>query len=488
VASVQWLSTDVDAAGERRKDLRKEGIVKSAARLLCYFGAMAWTSHAGADTLSEERVLRRARELHPLVAGARLDTEAAAGELQAAEGAFDSSLRARGVAIPFGGYPQARADVVAEVPTTLWGSSFFAGYRWGSDDVAVYDGKYITNEYGEVRAGVAVPLWRNGPIDRRRAGIERAELGREIAELALSQSIVDAQRTAGLRYWAWVGACMRRGEVERLFARAVQRASDTKERAASGDVAPVELVDAERSAVQRRQLLVSAERALQQAEIELSLYMPDDEGRPRLPSPDARPTAMPPLPRIPAGPSMTAEAVLARRPDVARLTKQAEQQDVERRWADNQLAPGFDVGSVVSKDLGPGSAKRSPTELEVGVTIDVPIDTDLARGRARAARATTARIGVAQAFVRSQVEAELRDATGALAAALEREKLASEERRLAFTNLEAERERLALGESTVFVVDLREQAALEASLRQIDAAIDARRATVAFRAAAAAFP
>lgn len=434
--------------------------------------------------LTEREVIARAREHYAMVTAARHEAEAAAGEVQAAEGAFDVLVRARGTAVPIGGYPQARADLMTEVPTTLWGTTFFAGYRWGSDGVAPYDGKLVTNQYGEVRAGAAVPLWRNGPIDRRRAQIERAEESLKGGALSVEQAKLDAARVAANRYWAWVGAGLRRDVVSSLLQRAEARARDVAERVERGDLPAIDRVDAERSLTQRRQLMVAAERSLDQTSIELSLYLVRPDGTAERPDPSLLPRAIPPLPDIPPDPSDVLSRAIARRPDVARLQVQLAQQEIESRWADNQLAPGVDVVGMGSQDLGPGSAKRSPFELEVGLTIDLPIDTDLARGRQRAARAQAARTGVVRALATQQVLAELRDTRAAVEAAVTRERLATEERALADQNLEAERERLRLGESTVFMVDLREQAALEVALRQIDAAIEAFRATVTWRAAA----
>lgn len=446
---------------------------------------VAATARAQPVTLTEDEVVRRARQSYPMVAAARLDGDAAGGDLQAAEGAFDFGLRTRGSLIPLGGYPQGRVDVVAEVPTTLWGSTLFAGYRWGSDTVADYDGKLVTNDLGEVRVGAAVPTWRNGPIDRRRANIERAELGVSVGERGVQQSQLEAARAAALRYWLWVGASLRRDQVETLAIRAQKRAEDVEERVGRGDLPGIDRADAQRSLTVRRQQIVAAERMFQQAAIELSLFLRRADGTPDLPDPARAPRSMPPLRALPPDAPTSARIALVRRPDLARLELAKKQQEVEARWAGNQLAPAVDLAAVGSQDLGEGSSKRDPFELELSLMIDVPLDTDAAQGRRRAARASAARIEVARSLVVDQALAELRDARAAVTAAAQRESLSGEEKSLADALLEAERDRLTLGESTVFMVDLREQAALEAAIRQIDAAIEARRAVVVWRAAAA---
>jgi hypothetical protein len=103
---------------------------------------------------------------------------------------------------PVGYYNPLTLDTQVTQPTRLWGAQLFAGYRFGQGlsytGIPIYDGKIETNDYGEVRAGLTVPLLRNGPIDRARANIQRAEHGRTAAEMGavveLLQGAMDRER------------------------------------------------------------------------------------------------------------------------------------------------------------------------------------------------------------------------------------------------------------------------------------------------------
>ena len=64
----------------------------------------------------------------------------------------------------------------------------------------------------------------------------------------------------------------------------------------------------------------------------------------------------------------------------------------------------------------------------------------------------------------------------AVLAANERAKLATEEVTVALDLADAERERFRLGDSTLFTVNLREQAAVDAELREVSAKSDYLRA------------
>lgn len=436
-----------------------------------------------AAPLGVDEVVRRALEAHPLVQAASQERAIAAADLQSAEGGFDATWRTRAGVTPLGGYPSGRIDTVVEKPTPFGGTTFFAGYRWGSDDFAVYDGKLETNQLGEIRAGVSAPLWRNGPIDRRRANVERAEAGTDVARWTIAQQRIDVGRAAALRYWEWVAAGHRVLLAERLLAITVARDAGIRARVESGDLPAIEADENQRAILQRRHLVVSAERSREQAAIALSLYLRDARGGPIAPDARRLPRPMPPPPAIPGDDVGALARALGQRPDRARLEPLRRQAEVEERWADNQLAPAIDVFAVGSQDLGEGDVKREPFELELGVLVEIPIERNQAEGRRAAARAALARIDAQESFATEQVLADLHDARSAMIAATRRLEIAGAERVLAERLTTAERDRFDLGESSLLLVNLREQAMLEAQAREVDASADAHRAHAAWLAA-----
>ena len=138
-----------------------------------------------------DAVLSSVRERYPLLEGAQKDVEAAGADIRSSEGAFDIQWKTRVASSVLGYYQNDRFDSLIEKPTTLWGTNLFAGYRLGIGDFAIYDGKLKTNPGGELRAGFNIPLWRDGPTDRRRANISRAKLGLQVADLQLVQQRID---------------------------------------------------------------------------------------------------------------------------------------------------------------------------------------------------------------------------------------------------------------------------------------------------------
>lgn len=467
--------------------MRRAGLRASLLAGLLASPGLAWAEAgdgAGPVPLALEEVLGAVERHYPVIEAARRDAEAADAELLAAQGGFDPRARARAVSTPLGGYPYTRLEGVVEQPTPLWGANLFAGWRYGGGDIPTYAEQYETNALGEVRAGVSVPLWRDGPIDRRRANLARAELGTGAAGHAVTQTWLESARAATWRYWDWVASGRRHAIAVDLLRMAQLRDDQLEERVSSGDLAGYEQVDNQRALVQREGQVVAAERLLQQNAIELSLFLRDAEGRPVPPEPAWLPPGFPePVHAEQVVGQVEVERVLERRPDVLRLEASRRQQQVEHRLARNQRAPGVEVSVAASKDLGAGSAKRDKPELELGLSVDIPTLNRGATGRERQAAAVLARLEAQLRLQKDRVGAEVRDALSALDAARARVEVARRELRLARELEQAERARFELGESTLLFVNLREQTAAEAAVREVDALTDYHKAVASLRAA-----
>ena len=439
---------------------------------------------AAAGPLELSEVTASTLRHHPLVLSNLADVTGADAEAVAARGAFDPLLRGRASVTPASGYPSGRVDAWVDVPTPLWGTSFSAGYRLGAGSFAPYYGERETDAWGELRAGLSIPVLRNGPTDRRRATIERAALGRRVAQLALEQQRLELRRQAALRWLRWVAAGERRALAKSLLDLAKTRQAQLDERARSGDLPAIDALDNRRAIVQRESLLVLAQRGLEEATCELSLFFRDEDGAPiivdaaRLPPSLAAPDTLPS--------SASLEEALVRRPDVARLEAQGSQAQVEVDLARNQLLPAFDVSAFVSKDLGPSlEPKRGIPEVELMVSIEVPLLYRQLLGRLDSARLAERRIDLQTQAQRERVRVEVADALSASRAASQRASLMLQELELARALEEGEKKRLSLGDSTLFLLNLRESSTFESALREVDARADWHKAWADLSAALA---
>lgn len=444
---------------------------------------------------------------------AALARETAAAESTQADGQFDAVWKTRAVAQPIGYYEGARLDTYVEKPLAYAGANAFAGWRVGAGDYAVYDGKLQTLQWGEARAGLVLSLLRNRATDRRRTTVARAELQQKIAEFDVQQERIAVRRAVTHRYWAWVAAGQRLRVAEDLLAIARARDAGLAARVQSGDLPDMDRTDNARAIAQRTAAVAAAERHLQQAALELSLYLDAPNGEPQPPTRAALPTvlgtdalvdarsasregrtvAVPDLPderpsNATARPAPDVDQALRRRPDYQRLTIAVKQQQLETRLARNQLLPQLDVGVGVSRDFGTDNPMRpdlAPTAFEATVSLDVPLQQRALQGRLRAARISQKRAELAARYAQQRIAVEVADAHNAVAQAHARGVALQAEVELAQRVENGEREKYERGDSTLLAVNLREQQTQEARLRAIDAALDLLRAEADLRAAMA---
>lgn len=441
---------------------------------------------SGEAPLTLEEVLDSVRAQHPGMTAARQGVVSAEAELLSAQGGFDTLVKARGVYVPFGYYPQERLDAIIEQPLPVGGSRLFAGYRLGQGKYPAYYGHYETLSGGELRAGFELPLWRNAAIDKRRADIARARLRRDIAGFMLAGERLELQREAAYHYWEWVAAGRQLTVASTQHALAVTRHEQLARRVAQGDIPQLEHTENERVLLEREAELIAARRKLDQTARKLSLYLRDEEGHPLVVPTSRLPDGLPP-PDAAFTSELDArmEQALRQRPELRELALQREVFQLDAELARNQAAPAVDLGVSVSRDVGVGPPNLRPTEVQASLTLDLPLQARSARGQRQAAEAKRAAVEAKARLARDKAATEVRDALSALHAAQERVSLARSATEVARRLAKAELSRFEHGATSLLFVNLREQAAADAELKEIKALVDYHRAVIDLLAATA---
>lgn len=440
-------------------------------------GATAWS----ADPLELETVLASVEATHPTLESAARDVERADGENLSARGGFDPTLTIRGKYTPVGYYQTGEIDTLVRQPTPAWGVGVYAGYRLGLGNYAVYKGDLQTLSGGELRAGLDVPVWRDGPIDKRRAEIRKSNHKLDSARASRDATQLELSGQAAASYWDWVAAGRRLTIARSLLAIAERRDAGLNEQATAGAIERIKVVDNRRLVLDRMAKVVEAERKFETATLKLSLYYRDEDNRPIRPGEERVPPSIPEPTRVDV-PSLDREVdqAVRRRPDVEALAAKRRVSDVQVRLATNQRAPKVNVQGFVAKDFGAGPPELAPVELGVGLMVEMPLPLRKARGDLQAAKAERASVDAKMRGLYDEIGAEVRTAYVALQAAEQSVVLAREQVSVAQQLAEAERTRFSEGLSDLVIVNLRELAAAEAATQEVDALADYHRAHAEF--------
>ena len=324
------------------------------------------------------------------------------------------------------------------------------------------------------------------PPTSGRADLQKALIGRRIADLGVDQQRLLIVQLATRRYYDWVAAGRRFEAARAVLKVAEVRDQQLKETAKLGQIPQIDVTDNLRAILTRRGAAIEAERGLQMAAIELSLYYRDALGQPVLPASALLPPAFPELTEFTEQRMLDdVELALRRRPEIQRFAAQRSQVEIDRKLARNQLLPNVDVVLSYARGTGDRVVGRGPDDLTASLVFDMPFQRRAAKGKDLSAVAKIQQFDQRERFARDQVVAEVRDAFSALSAAYQRARLLREEINVTRELETAERVRFDLGEGTLFLVNLREQATFDTALREVAAVNDYFRALALYEFAIA---
>lgn len=435
------------------------------------------------SVLQLDDVIGATLDYHPALNAEKQERVGADAELLSAEGAFDPSIKGEALSYVTGGYSGNYGSAYVEQPLKFYGSKIVGGYRIGDGSFPIYDNWYETNSAGETGIGVEVPLLRDGPIDRRRANINKAESGQVLADSLVEQRRIELARAAALTYWDWTAARNKIKVYRTLLKVAEERDRQISERVKKGDLPDFDRIDNQRAVLQRQAQLLSAERSVKSAEYALSLFYRDGNARPKdvskfeslekIPLPLFAPSHISPDP--------IAEATEAR-PEFKNIKAQHEQNKVELTLARNQVLPRLDLRVFSYNDYGTGNPQLEEPEVKAGLRIEIPLATRTQRGKIDYFESRQKKLEFTETFLRERIRTDVQDALNALEIAKNRVDVVAQEVKAADDLAKGEAKRFELGDSNLIFVNLREQNAADAKVREIEALQDYQKAFVAFEA------
>jgi len=433
--------------------------------------------------LTLEEVLNSVESQYPVLMAAIQERAMAEGKALGAQGAFDTKLEAKSEMNQFGFYKNRINGAEVSQPLRNLGGEVFGGYKRGQGNFGPWEQDLLSLSGGEWSGGVRLPLFRNREIDERRTDLMIAELSINLANASIEKQRLKLFETAAKFYWEWASAGLKLQVAEALLQIAEERNRQVEEQVDAGQVAAIEIVDNRRAIFQRRSAVVGAERAVQNAAFELSLFYRGDDGRPLV-------AARERLPQLPEPSELNADEIeadlmraLARRPEILGTLVEQQQSDAALKLAQNQMKPEIDVSAQYGRDNGTGSITKRGSEFIAGLTLKTPFQRRKAKGEMAVQQAKLAQLDQKLRFARDRVSVEVRDAVSALQAAFQRLELTRLESEAAQQLADAERERFDLGDSTLFVVNLRELSAADARFKVISSLAEYHKAMAVYRAA-----
>ena len=280
---------------------------------------------------------------HPVARQARLlDTQAEALE-RLARGGFDPKLYADWSQKSFDKKEYfAIGEGGLKIPT-WYGVEAKAAY-------AISDGLYLNPERnlpdaGQAILGITAPLGRGLVIDDRRAALQQAKLMAQANEAERRALLNDLLLDAAAAYWEWAVAYNQLQVQEQALALTQVRFDGIVENFILGDKPAIDTLETLILLQTRRADLIDGRIAYRNAGLRLSNFLWDEAGNPLEVTGRLRPELLAELPvQLPAlGPQALRQAASLTHPDIRKYQVKLSQLEVDRKLAVEQFKPRLDV-------------------------------------------------------------------------------------------------------------------------------------------------
>ena len=423
-------------------------------------------------TLSEQQVFEIVKQFHPLAKQADINIEKAKADITSARGMFDPLLSAKLSNKTFGGieyYNHFQPEL--KIPT-WYGIEINAGLE-------NLRGNRINPEetIGKTSyAGLTIPLAKNLLMDKRRAALRQAKIFRQMSEVEKKTILNDLMLEAMNAYWQWV----KQYEVMNVLANAVtvneKRFELVKISYRQGDRPAIDTTEALVQLQSFKLLLSESQLDFQNAGLELSVFLWNKNTDPvTLPSsvvPDSGwkktgipETVLPVLEDI-------LKSARNNHPDLLQYNFKLEALSVEKKlkfqellplvnFRYNQLGKGYDVAKTTIAPL-------FENNFQYGINFGIPLRLSEGRGEYRKVKLKIQEADLQRSQKLVLVENKVRSYHNELLTLRSQVFLQQQQYNNYVTLQRGEETRFFNGESSLFLVNNRENKALEALQKLVE--------------------
>ena len=397
------------------------------------------------------------------------------------------------------------AAVGIEQATRWYGGRYSVNWENGRTETNNVFFTYNPSFRSSVALSYTQPLLRGRRIDGPRRQLLVSQLNRDISDIDLRETVTNTVAEVRRAYWELVYA---KASVEvqlQALELAEQLVRDNRARVEIGTLAPIDIVQAQSEAAQRRQAVAEAEQDLRTAELALKQLVVSGTSD-ELWAAEVNTIDRPVVDQGPIDVDAAIRAALDARTDISRTRRQQDINDVTLRNLENDTLPSLDVvGSfrlqgqggtqLISDFLGGNPVQAFPggyrDALDHLLNVDYPdwtvqlqLSYPLGQSAQRAAHAR-AQLQIRQ--TRAQLrQLELQIATEVTSAAVQIESVqeridaARAARELAEEQLAAEESKFEVGTSTNFFVVQAQRDLATARDSELRAILDYQNAVIEF--------
>ncbi len=417
--------------------------------------------------ITPESVLRQVLDYHPRSAQADIKLRTADAYVMKAKGNFDPSIRSSFDNKNFDNKEYFRSfNGELKIPT-WYGLDFKAGYESHQGDFLNPENNTPTG--GLYYLGASLPLGRGLFIDDRRTMVKEARVGQEIAktdrDLINNQLLFESMYA----YWTWFVSYYNRRVFDEALANAEERYEGIRKDALAGDRASIDTIEA---AIQIQNIKVNlnvANNDLMQRQLEFSNYFWNENQINFNVDTDDFPIdinqAVIYSQKI--NQDIAVENLIINHPYLQRLTLDNRQLEIISRNLRDRLKPDvfLNFNPLVQATGNPALATNLLNNYKWGISFYYPLFLRKERADIKINELKISETQIKLTEQKVDILNDIRQQIAEWNATSEQVKLNEEAVRLYKSMLDAERRLFAIGESSLFLINTREQVYINAQIK-----------------------
>lgn len=446
----------------------------------------------GAQTLDFASFRQQVLSNHPLVRQAELYRDQAQAGLLRAKGGFDPKLYVEHQGKNFNGKTYFQyTEAGVKVPT--WAGLELKGtYNLASGSFLNSESTLPSN--GQASFGFVWSVGQGLLFDERRAGLRMATVGLELGEVERQAARNDLLLEAGKAYWSWNYAENAVGIVADALQQALVRHEGLVESFRQGERAAIDTLETFIQVQNRQVELQFARLDAQNAANLLSTFLWTEAGQ------GISLASLPPAPPIAAletdsGMNENLESLmsqaLVQHPELRYYIGKLRQLEVEQKLKNEKRKPVLDLSYNLlgsGWEFFPTATTEGPAmlanDVKWSVNFSYPILNRKARGDWQVTQIKRVQTDLELQQKRQNIRAKLTQYSNELQTLRTQAALFRNVASNYLSLLNAENERFALGESSVFLVNTREQRWLDAQLKYLKLLSELRKSEIGLQWAA----
>lgn len=330
----------------------------------------------------------------------------------------------------------------------------------------------LTPDAGLLYAGLSLPIGEGLFIDKQRVEIKKAKLFLEATDQQRIAMLNDLLLEAGMSYWSWYAAFQQLTVYTAAYDAALQRFEGVKQSAILGDKPFIDTVEASIQVQTRLIQKQEAQLAFDNSLILLNVYTWSNNGDLRMLQNDITPLpGTMELGMTPDVPVLQLIDTLAKyHPDLVLATNKIDQMEVQRRWNVEQLKPTLNLKyNPITEAVGPNPlSEYSINNYTWGLEFGIPLFSRKERGELKMTKIKIQELNYQRDLKETILINKIINSINSWETTYRQMESANQNVSSTRQLLDAERSLFQIGESSLFMVNSREQSYIKAQIKLIE--------------------